>query len=745
MILINPNKSAAPASSVMGKNLPGYPFALQASNESKAPHLPQEIIFNPSMEAKKADHDLKFLSGGGEMGKLIRQHDWANTTLGSPEFWPQSLRITLGILLNSRFPMFLWWGPELLCFYNDAYRPSLGENGKHPHILGIKAEDAWPEIWDIIKPLIDQVLIKGEATWSEDQLVPIFRNGKIEDVYWTFSYSPVRDETGTIGGILVICNETTEKIHTLQELNESKNELEFAIEATELGTWDYNPSTNHFSSNKRLKEWFGLPDQQQIELQDALNAIVERDRDCVMEAIQQALDYSSGGHYDIEFTIKSALTQQETIVHAKGRAWFNDDHVAYRFNGTLEDVTMKTYALRELEQTISELDQNRVKLNIVIDASGLGNWEFDVQTGEVHYSDRYLEILGYPKGTKLSHQQIVKHIHPDDLALRHKAFEEAFQKGEILYQSRIIWNDGSIHWIESKGKVFYDDESKPLRMIGTLRDITNEKQMTLEQKSFAIQLENQVQERTQELERKNIDLEKMNKELESFAYISSHDLQEPLRKIQTFATRIIEKEQDNLSDIGKDYFRRMQESANRMQILIVDLLAYSRMNTAERKYEIVDLNEIIEEVKSDLSDELEAKHATIEATHMCHVKIIPFQFQQLLHNLFTNSLKFASPERDPHIVITSKIGTRDEFHVDKLDENIEYCHISVADNGIGFEQEYGDKIFGLFQRLHSKSEYNGTGIGLAIVKKIVENHNGVITATAEKDKGATFDIYFPAP
>src|SRR6476619_5755210 len=109
----------------------------------------------------------QFMSRGGEMGAFMRAKDWSNTSLGSPQHWPQSLRTTLNILLNSKFPMFLWWGPDLICFYNDAYRPSLGQNGKHPFILGMQAADAWTEIWEIIKPLIDQVLTGGEATWSE--------------------------------------------------------------------------------------------------------------------------------------------------------------------------------------------------------------------------------------------------------------------------------------------------------------------------------------------------------------------------------------------------------------------------------------------------------------------------------------------------------------------------------------------------------------------------------------------------
>ena len=184
----------------------------------------QEIKFS---SAKK----YQFLAGGGEMGKHMRTKDWSKTAVGDPDTWPQSLRTTISIILNSKFPMFLFWGTELVCFYNDAYRPSLGKEGKHPHILGSKGEDYWPEIWHIIKPLIDQVLEEGSATWSENQLIPIYRNGKIEDVYWTFSYSPVHDESGNPAGVFVTCVETTEAIITRLKLEESKDKLQFAIDA----------------------------------------------------------------------------------------------------------------------------------------------------------------------------------------------------------------------------------------------------------------------------------------------------------------------------------------------------------------------------------------------------------------------------------------------------------------------------------------------------------------------------------
>ena len=298
---------------------------------------------------KSPTKPFNFLQGGGEMGAYTRSKNWSETIIGPPESWPQVLKTTLSNLLNSRFPMFLWWGPELICFYNDAYRPSLGNEGKHPQILGMPAREAWTEIWEIIHPLIQQVLETGEATWSEDQLIPIFRNGHIEDVYWTFSYSRVNNENGEPAGVLVTCTETTDKVITLRKLEDSKDQLEFAIEAAELGTWDYNPITNQFSANQRLKEWFGFNPEDSIDLTKALDCMDEADRPRVVKAIQHALNYSSGGQYNITYTIINAITKVEKIVRVKGKAYFNDSKNAYRFNGTMEDITDETRTRKDLE------------------------------------------------------------------------------------------------------------------------------------------------------------------------------------------------------------------------------------------------------------------------------------------------------------------------------------------------------------------------------------------------------------
>ncbi len=232
-----------------------------------------------------------------------------------------------------------------------------------------------------------------------------------------------------------------------------------------------------------------------------------------------------------------------------------------------------------------------------------------------------------------------------------------------------------------------------------------------------------------------------NKELMAFTYISSHDLQEPLRKIQIFASIILENEQ--LSEEGIYNFNRMQMTARRMQQLIDDLLSFSRVNTTELQFEKTSLNHIIEDIKAELQETILEKQAVIEYSDLGTAKIIPFQFRQLMYNLISNALKFSKNGKPSHINIKKKIVKGHLANIDKLSPNKNYYHIMVQDNGIGFEPHFNERIFGVFQKLHGKEAYEGTGIGLAIVKKIVENHKGIIIATSKLNRGARFDIYLP--
>ncbi len=276
-----------------------------------------------------------------------------------------------------------------------------------------------------------------------------------------------------------------------------------------------------------------------------------------------------------------------------------------------------------------------------------------------------------------------------------------------------------------------------------------------EQKLVSINknLENEVKERTISEENikqlnimllENIDkLEAANKDLDSFAFVASHDLQEPLRKIQTFISRIEEKEGKNISISGKDYFIKMKSSANRMRNLIDNLLIYSRTSLTGQVFEYVSLKELLENAMQELSLAIEEKNAIINYSSLPTLNLFHHQFQQLLVNLIGNSIKYAKEGVAPVIEIDSKIvKPRDVPGVVNGAGKV-FHRITITDNGIGFDQKYANNIFVLFHRLHEQHEYSGTGIGLAICKKIVENHKGVITAEGKPGLGSTFNIFLP--
>ncbi|WP_019943936.1 sensor histidine kinase [Dyadobacter beijingensis] len=418
------------------------------------------------------DETFHFIRGGGEMGALTRSFDWSLSPIGTPDQWQQSLRTSLGIVLHSAFPMFLFWGEHLICFYNDAFRPSLGVDGKHP-ALGKKGNEVWSEIWDFVEPLLRQVMTTGEPVWYEDQLVPFFRNGRIEDIYWTFSYSPVYDDHGDISGVFVTCTEVTD-------------------------------------------------------------AVLNR-----------------------------------------------------------------------------------------------------MRTDEI------------------------------------------------------------------------------------------------------------VAERTRELATANHSLQRSNAELAQFAYIASHDLQEPIRKVATF-TQMLETALGTTSERQQHYIGKIKNASARMLLLIRDVLTFSQLSRDTDLVRITDLNLVIDNVVDDLELLIDEKRARVHYEGLPVLEAVPLQMAQLFGNLISNALKFSREEADPVISISVKLLDRPaltEFPM--LDNRCSYHHLRVSDNGIGFDQLYADQIFEIFQRLHGKKEFEGTGIGLAMCKKILQNHHGHIFATSEEGQGATFHVILP--
>ena len=308
------------------------------------------------------------------------------------------------------------------------------------------------------------------------------------------------------------------------------------------------------------------------------------------------------------------------------------------------------------------------------------------------------------------------------------------ETAELLLKLRLkMFKDGfEVQYLRKSGESFYALVFfEVVEIAGKKYTITSYQDISERKKAVA------------QVEKQNEELIKMNKELESFNYISSHDLQEPLRKIQIFSNRILETEREKLTNQGREYFDKIIASALRMQNLIRDLLSYSRVSTDDHPFINTELVSIVKQVLAELKDDIDKDQAIVDIENLDTVPIIPLQFHQLLTNLFCNSLKFTREGVTPYISIKSSIKKGSKLPNESLKPEAKYCHITVQDNGIGFEQEYAGRIFEVFRQLNVKGKYEGSGIGLSIVKKIVDNHNGYITASGELNAGARFDIYIP--
>jgi signal transduction histidine kinase len=246
-----------------------------------------------------------------------------------------------------------------------------------------------------------------------------------------------------------------------------------------------------------------------------------------------------------------------------------------------------------------------------------------------------------------------------------------------------------------------------------------------------------------ELKQKNHKLELYNKELDSFTYIASHDLKEPIRKILTYSEQMELECYEGLSDVNRKQLNRIKHSAQRMQNLLNDLLLYSHVNINDKTFEDVDLNKIVDDVIDNLKEEITETHTEIKADKLPVIKGMPFQIKQLLENLISNSIKYKQEQVAPAITIGGYVVDENDIPEKFYSETDHYYKLFVKDNGSGFEQVYAEKVFKLFQRLHPQTNKPGTGIGLTICKKIVDNHNGFIKATSEVNKGTTFEIYLP--
>jgi PAS domain S-box-containing protein len=731
---------------------------------------------------------------------------------------------------------------------NPFYRRIV--NRREEDLMGRPLLSAIPEIRKEVEPPLQQVLATGKPYFRNEIETDLIRQGKIEKTYLNLIYQPITNGGGSIGAIMVVATDVTGLVKAKHRLQESEEKFRLIVAQSPISMAILRgPEWVIELANESMLKNIWNRQLHQVMGKKLMDVFPELKDQPFPELLQKVFD--TGKKY----------SDKEMAVYIEGAAC---NYIDFEYSPLFEPdnsvsgIIVTAYDVSEKVKERRKTQENEARLRMVIEASGLGTWELNIPTGDFTYSEEYLATFGASR--KLSNEELLSFMHPDDKPAREQAFQEAFATGWLHHVARLRWKDNTIHWMEVQGKVLYDDQQQPARIIGTSRDVTDERihqqsireseekfrlladsmpqfiwtgdvngnlnyfnqsvydytgltfeemkgqgwiqiihpddrtanvkkwreaikngghflfehrfrradgvyrwqlsraipqydshgdiQMWVgsstdihDQKTFAKDLEEKVLERTKELKETNEVLEKTNRELEQFAYIASHDLQEPLRKIQTFSDMLKRNINDEVS--ARKYFSKINSSAKRMGDLIKSVLDYSRLPAHPGQLMLTDLNEIFGNVKTDLELLILEKGAIVESDTLPAVPGMPLQLHQLFSNLIGNGLKFC--RKEPFIRIAARALFGEELTgLFKADPHKRYLELTFNDNGIGFENKYKDQIFTIFQRLHGLQQYSGTGIGLALCKKIVENHHGYITAESQLGKGSTFTVYLPS-
>ncbi len=676
-----------------------------------------------------------FLAGGGEMGALTRAYDWSAKPLGTPEHWPQSLRTALRILLNTNHPMFIWWGPKLIQFYNDAYRQTMGPE-RHPSALGQGGRECWAEIWHVIGPQIEQVMGGGGATWHENQLVPVTRHGKLEQVYWTYGYSPI-DEGDSVGGVLVVCRDVTKAYLSAVALREREAELARVQQIGRIGGFEVDLTTGF--SNRRSPEYLlihGLPlDAANESHEDWVRRIHPEDREATEKKFRDAVA-GTVRDYTARYRIIRPSDGETRWISVKSTIERDEQGRAIRLVGAHTDVTeqvMAEQALRQSEERYRKLADQLSELNATLaqrveEKTRERDRIWNVSQDLFVVADRngvwrtvnpaWTRTLGWSEAELLNRTSEWLE-HPDDGGMtRAQVNRLGVNEATVRFESRFRHKDGSYRWLSWTGVPDQD------RIYAVARDVTAEKAAAERLKV------------TEEALLQSQKMEAVGQLTGGIAHDFNNLLTGIVGSLDLLQTRLNQGRTDNVAR----YIDAAMTSANRAAALTHRLLAFARRQPLIPKS--VDANQLVVSLEDLLRRTIgeTIDLAIAAADDLWFTLCDPNQLESALLNLAINA-RDAMPDGGKLTMTTSNARIEGVTADSPALSPGDYVCISVTDTGTGMSAEAAARAFDPF--FTTKPIGQGTGLGLSMIYGFARQSDGHVTIDSKLGRGTSVRLYLP--
>jgi PAS domain S-box-containing protein len=676
-----------------------------------------------------------FLAGGGEMGALTRAYDWSASPLGKPDTWPQSLRTALRILLNTNHPMFIWWGPELIQFYNDAYRQTMGPE-RHPSALGQRGRECWAEAWDIIGPQIAQVMSGRGATWHENQLVPVTRHGRLEQVYWTYGFSPIDEDDG-IGGVLVVCRDVTKDHLAAAALREREAELARVQQLGRTGGLEVDLRTGF--RNRRSPEYLlihGLPpDAANESHQDWVQRIHPEDREATEKKFRDAVA-GNDRDYTAQYRIIRPSDGQTRWISVKSTIEREPGGKAIRLVGAHTDVTEQVEAdraLRQSEELYRKLADQLVELNATLaqrveEKTRERDRIWNVSQDLLVVADRngvwrtvnpaWTKTLGWSEAELLNRTSEWLE-HPDDGGLTRAEVSDLIQGNlTVRFEGRFRHKDGSYRWLSWTGVPDQD------HIYAVARDVTAEKAAAERLKA------------TEEALRQSQKMEAVGQLTGGIAHDFNNLLTGIVGSLDLLQTRLSQGRTENVTR----YINAAMTSANRAAALTHRLLAFARRQPLIPKS--VDANQLVVSLEDLLRRTIgETIDLEIVASGDLWCTLCdPNQLESALLNLAINA-RDAMPDGGKLTIATANARLDSVTADTPALEPGDYICIDVTDSGVGMSTEVAARAFDPF--FTTKPIGQGTGLGLSMIYGFARQSNGHVTIDSRIGQGTSIKLYLP--